>query len=418
VNKKKFSNYIKSSDFKKLFIDLGWDNYSNEIPLVVDDEAFNISGLVEKRGFVIVLCQPAGNGEIPLHTSRRKIENHFSKLHQEHLIIYRNKGKTKQIWQFNIHEKDKPKRVHEVPYNIEQDPEILYQRARGLLFTLDEEENITLVDVIARFKEGFGKNTEQVTKEFYDEFKKHHTSFLDFIEGIDDAIKIQDNKNKQWYASLMLSRLMFCYFIQKRGYLDSNLNYLQNKLKEVKQKEGKNVFYNFYRKFLLQLFHQGLGQPQKTRRLTVDLGKIPYFDGGLFDVHVLERQFEDIKIKDAAFEKIFNFFDQWNWHLDTSIEATGRDINPDVIGYIFEKYINDRAAMGAYYTKEDITDYIGRNTIIPFLFDKVKQEYPKPFKSGGYIWDYLQNSGETYIHEAVKKGIYEAANDNSPQKIE
>lgn len=418
MNKKKFSNYTKSFNFKKLFIDLGWNNYSNEIPLAVNDEVFKISGLVEKRGFVIVLCPSADNGEIPLHSSRRKIENQFSKLHQEHLIIYENKDKTKQIWQFVIHEKDKPRRVHEIPYNIEQDPEILYQRARGLLFTLDEEENVTLVDVIARFKEGFGKNTEQVTKKFYDEFKRHHTSFLDFIEGIDDAIKIQDNKNKQWYASLMLSRLMFCYFIQKRGYLDNDLNYLQNKRREVKQKEGKNRFYSFYRDFLLQLFHQGLGQPQKTRRLTVDVGNIPYLDGGLFDVHVLERQFENIKIKDNAFEKIFNFFDKWNWHLDTSVEATGRDINPDVIGYIFEKYVNDRASMGAYYTKEDITDYIGKNTIIPLLFDKVKQEYPKPFKSDGYLWAYLRNSDDTYIYNAVKKGVPDDAKGDCPKNIE
>ena len=41
--------------------------------------------------------------------------------------------KTKQIWQYVIHERDKPKRVHTKSYNINQDPEILYQRARGLL---------------------------------------------------------------------------------------------------------------------------------------------------------------------------------------------------------------------------------------------------------------------------------------------
>ena len=99
MNKKKFSDYIKSFDFRRLFIDLGWDNYSNEIPISVEDEVFKLSGIVEKRGFVIVLCHSADNGGIPLHATRRKIENLFSKLHQEHLIIYENKGKTKQIWQ-------------------------------------------------------------------------------------------------------------------------------------------------------------------------------------------------------------------------------------------------------------------------------------------------------------------------------
>ncbi len=419
MNKEQFTEFIKSFDFKNLFINLGWDNFNNILPIAVDDMPFELKGMVEKRGFVIMLCSSAYKGEIPLSNIRKKIERQICKYHQEHLIIYTDDAKTKQIWQYVVQEKDKPKRVREIPYNTNQDPESLYQRARGILFTLDEEEKITLVDVTNKFKDSFGKNTEKVTKKFYTEFKKHHTVFLDFIEGIDDVLANIDNKNKQWYASLMLNRLMFCYFIQKRGYLDNNLNYLQDKLKNVKQKAGKNQFYSFYREFLLQLFHQGLGQSEKFRKLTVELGKIPYLNGGLFDVHELEKQFPEINIKDNAFKKIFNFFDQWNWHLDTSVEATGKDINPDVIGYIFEKYINDRAAMGAYYTKEDITDYIGKNTIITFLFDKVKKDYPKAFKPDTYIWTHLKNSEDTYIYDAVKKGIKEATKDNKePQKVE
>ena len=50
---------------------------------------------------------------------------------------------------------------------------------------------------------------------------------------------------------------------------------------------------------------------QGTLRLK---SNIPYLDGGLFDVHILEKQFEEIKIRDDAFRRIFNFFDQWNWH--------------------------------------------------------------------------------------------------------
>ena len=405
MNKKKFSQYIRSFDFNKLFIDLGWDNYKNTISIAVDDEAFVLNGIVEKRGFVIALCSPSTNGEIPLSSVRKKIEHNFSKIHQEHLILYQNSAKTNQIWQFVVQESDRPRRVREIPYSTSQDPEFLYQRARGLFFTLDEEENITLVDVTSRFKENFAVNTETVTKKFYNEFKKHHSSFLAFISGIDDAISDKQNKNKQWYASLMLNRLMFCYFVQKKGYLDNDKKYLQHKFKEVRAKEGKNKFFSFYRDFLIHLFHHGLGQPEKARDLSVDLGKIPYLNGGLFDVHELEKQFGNIDIEDEAFKKIFDFFDEWNWHLDTRVEAKGKDINPDVIGYIFEKYINDRAAMGAYYTKEDITDYIGKNTIIPFLFNKVQAEYPKAFAKNGFTWSFLRNSGDTYIYDAVKHGV-------------
>jgi len=407
MNKYIFANYVKSFDFKGLFNGLGWDNYSRQIPVAVAEEIYQINGIVEKRGFVIVLCPPSTNGEIPLAQTRKKIEHHFSKYHQEHLLIYHDINQTKQVWQFVVREPDKPRKTREVQYAIEQDAEILYQRARGLLFTLDEEENITLIDVVTRFEEHFAQNTETVTKRFYTEFKKQHDSFLNFIAGIDDLLEDQENKNKQWYASLMLNRLMFCYFIQKRGYLDNNFHYLRDKLKEVKTNAGNNKFFSFYRDFLLELFHKGLGQPEKYRHLSVEIGKIPYLNGGLFDVHELERQFQQIEIKDDAFENIFEFFDQWNWHLDSNVKADGRNINPDVIGYIFEKYINDRAAMGAYYTKEDITDYIGKNTIIPFLFDQVKRVYPKAFGNESWIWNFLKQSGDTYIYDAVKKGIPE-----------
>ncbi len=63
------------------------------------------------------------------------------------------------------------------------------------------------------------------------------------------------------------------------------------------------------------------------------------------------------------------------------------EINPDVLGYIFEKYINQKQ-MGAYYTKEDITEYISKNTIIPFLFDAAKEKCKIAFEgerlSGSY----------------------------------
>jgi hypothetical protein len=405
IGKKQFSKYIKEFDFKNLFINLGWDNFNNDIPILINGSHYNLKGIAQKRGFAIVACLPQADGKIPLNDTRKKIENCLRKVHQEHLIIYYDSSKQEQKWQFVIEEADKPKRVREIPYHITQDTEILYQRARGLLFNLEEEDKLTLVDVTSRVRENLAKNSEKVTKKFYSQFKKHYNSFLGFIEGIDDLIKDNDNKDKQWYASIMMNRLMFCYFIQKRGYLDNDINYLQNKLKEVRKQAGKDQFYLFYRQFLLKLFHQGLGMPQSERKLDVELGNIPYLNGGLFDVHELEKKFPDIQIRDEAFEKIFHFFDQWNWHLDTRIEATGRDINPDVIGYIFEKYVNDRAAMGAYYTKEDITDYISKNTIIPSLFDKVKERYPVAFQENGYIWSFLKNSGDTYIYDAIKKGI-------------
>ena len=407
MNKKKFTSLLKEFNFDELFNELGWDNFNNKLPIAVNDDAIELNGIAEKRGFVILACPPLSNGTIPSSNSRKQIEFKVAKNYYEHLIIFYDADKKQQIWQLTIKEENKPKQVREVSWFTHQDVEVLFQRLKNLLFTLDEEEKITIIDVKNRISENFAKNTDQITKKFYADFKKQHGAFLDFITGIDDHIANKENENKQWYASLMLNRLMFCYFIQKKGFLNQDVHYLQNKLKECEKLDGKTNFYSFYRSFLLELFHDGLGKPitKRKEKIAIDLGKIPYLNGGLFDVHELERQFDQIHVEDDAFKKIFSFFDQWNWHLDNSVEATGKDINPDVIGYIFEKYINDRAAMGAYYTKEDITDYIGKNTIIPFLFDETERHYKDPFKENGALWLFLKESSDDYIYDAVKHGI-------------
>lgn len=408
LTKKEFSDYIKQFNFRELFNDMGWNNDKTKQPIVVDNETYTLQAVGEKSGFKIMLCNPQPNGLLPDYNTRKKIETKVTKLFQEHLIIFFDTKNTEQIWQLVVRQSGKPTKVTETRWHINQDPELLYQRAAGIFFELDEEDKITIVDVKKRIGENFEQNNEKVTKAFYDKFKKEHGSFLQFIKGI------SDKANQDWYASLMLNRLMFCYFIQKKGFLDNNKNYLRDKLKACKERKGKVKFYSFYRDFLLVLFHKGLNEPTQNQDVKIEIGKIPYLNGGLFDEHELEKTHTEIDINDKAFEQLFDFFDQYEWHLDTSVTATGKDINPDVIGYIFEKYINDRANMGAYYTKEDITDYISKNCILPYLFDETKRNYPKGFNADAELWQMVKTSGDEYIYDAVKKGV----NEPLPKEIE
>ena len=197
----------------------------------------------------------------------------------------------------------------------------------------------------------------------------------------------------------MLNRMMFVYFVQKQGFLDGDLDYLRNRLKMVQEQSGGGRFQQFYRLFLLRLFHEGLGQPEAQRApdLAALLGRVPFLNGGLFDVHDLERDNPDISIPDAAFERVFDFFDGYRWHLDERPYREDNEINPDVLGYIFEKYVNQKQ-MGAYYTKEDITGYISRNTVIPFLFDAAKKECPVAFGPDGGVWRLLRDDPDRYIY--------------------
>jgi hypothetical protein len=412
LDKKQFSNYIKKFNFRELFNDMGWNNDKTTQPIVVDNDTYTLQAVAEKSGFKILLCNLLSNGLIPDYNTRKKIETKVTKLFQEHIIIFFDANKTEQIWQRVERQSGKPTKVIETRWQINQDPELLFQRAAGIIFELDEEEHITIIDVTKRIADNFHQNNEKVTKQFYDKFKKEHGAFLQFIKGI------SDKTNQEWYASLMLNRLMFCYFIQKKGFLDNNKNYLRDKLNActLRQAQGKKgaKFYSFYRDFLLVLFHKGLNEPTQSQDTHIEIGKIPYLNGGLFDEHELEKTNASIDIDDKAFERLFDFFDQYEWHLDTRHTASGKDINPDVIGYIFEKYINDRANMGAYYTKEDITDYISKNCILPYLFDETKRHYPKVFNPDAELWQIVKQSGDLYIYDAVKKGISEPL----PKEIE
>lgn len=87
----------------------------------------------------------------------------------------------------------------------------------GFTFPIGEATNI--LDVKQKVQQAFIVNSEKLTKKFYDEFKKQHKAFEEFIDGIQSA------DDRRWYTSIMLDRLMFCYFIQKKGFLDNNKNY-------------------------------------------------------------------------------------------------------------------------------------------------------------------------------------------------
>ena len=106
MDKERFAQLIKNFDFKNLFIELGWDNFNENISIMVDDSNYEIRGIVEKRGFAILQCIPT-QGTIPIGSIRKKIEHKISRIYHEHLIIYSDDSKQKQIWQFIIEEKDK-----------------------------------------------------------------------------------------------------------------------------------------------------------------------------------------------------------------------------------------------------------------------------------------------------------------------
>jgi hypothetical protein len=377
---------IKDFDFKGLFTqELMWNHFqAGNLEVRVDSLVYILTP-VAQRAMAVYECVPPIDSDFPTYATRRKIDAQVSKSAREHIIIFRDNARTVQVWQWVRREAGKPSACREQFFYNGQSGDALVQKILGITFALEDEPNIA--ESVAKVGAAF--DVERLTKKFYDLFKKEHDAFLKFVNGI------PTEHLRRWYVSVMLNRLMFIYFIQKKGFLGGDLNYLTNKLKESKRR-GKD---KFYRDYLCPLFFEGFAKPLKQRSPEMNrlLGAVPYLNGGLFLKHQIEELHgQAIDIPDKASDGIFAFFDQYDWHLDDRPTKKGNEINPDVLGYVFEKYINQKE-MGAYYSKEDITEYISKNAIIPALFGMVEWQ-----KS---VWNLLQTDPDRYFHATMLRGI-------------
>ena len=270
---------------------------------------------------------------------------------------------------------------------------------------------------------------EKVTKRFYDRFQKEHTIFMYSIQGLEERDE-QNTDRRAWYTSIILNRLMFLYFLQKQGFLaptnsstrNGDTHYLRTRLRMVQ--ESKDTQNTYYRYFLLPLFQQAHGRTQgdvgagdrgAINLARTDIGRYEHWQSatplllkgwgtGLFSVHTFE-QHEAIAIPDEAFERIFTFFDEFQWILEQRPLCHEGEVNPDVLGYVFEKHINQQQ-MGAYYTRDDVTTYIARNSILPALFDAIARVHPEVFGRQGSIWRLLQRNPRRYMQDAIYSEKY------------
>jgi hypothetical protein len=395
LNTHRLQHYLQTSDLSTLFVEeLGWDRHVATLSITIDRQPYTLRVVARKRGMVAYTCAPGEDGCIPPGPIRRAIEQQVALAVREHLIIFHDTARAESIWQWVRRELGQPTVPREEYYHREQPGHRLIQRLQAIAFTLEEEPDLTHTDVLHRVRAAF--DVERITRRFYDGFKVEHETFTRTLRGIPDIA------NQRWYTSVLLNRLMFTYFIQKKGLLDGDTDYLRTHFAQS-QRRGRD---RYYRDFLQPLFFAGLAQPRERRAPEVIrlLDEVPYLNGGLFYVHGIERQYgNSIAIADEAFERPLEFFDDYDWHLDDRPLRDEGEINPEVLGYIFEKYINQKQ-MGAYYTKEDITGYIARSTIVPALFDSAQAQHPPAFVVTGPFWNTLRSDPDRYIPRDLQYG--------------
>lgn len=390
---------LGAHNFKALFTrHLGWDNYSATQSLAVEGKPYRLEAVAIKGGLPVFVCRVADLAALERKTAL-DLDNLLAKAAAEHIIVFHDDKS--QLWQFSKREIGKANRFNRTaPLPNSHSFTDLLARLSGLKVSLEQEiaaqerGGFGIIEIAGRINRNF--NVDSVSAKFYTGFKTQRDSLLTFLDGVEGRVKDE-------YASLLLTRLMFLYFMQSKRFLVGDTGYLRTAFEDKTRRfDGKS---DYYSGFLCPLFFEMLSKKPDDRCLNDTprfreakrvFGDLIYLNGGLFAPRDFELT-DKIGVRDEFFDGLFEFFDSWNWVLDDRPTRDGREINPDVLGYVFEKFINQKQ-MGAYYTKEDITGYIARNTILPFLFEKAA---PSPARAFGLI----SANPARYIYPAVKHGI-------------
>ena len=361
-------DYLKNFQFQKLFLEgLGWENPANPTSggIEAGDSSIRYSKIAEINGIPVLRFDQTAHNRFK--GNPKKFHKAIKKRYNKHLLLFSD---GKSFFTLSYLSKEEQVRPHE--YFKGQTGDYFISKLKSIHFGIEEDPKITKIG--EKLEKAF--NTEKVTKRFYQDFKDNHSKFIKHIEGI------KSEEEKKWYASLILNRLMFIYFLQKKDFVNDDPDYLKTKLKES-QSRGKD---RYYQEFLTLLFFEGFAKKtiERSEKAKNLLGKIKYLNGGLFIPHPIEEKYgiknsvaeykTKIKISDKAFEETFEVFDKYDWLLQGKKGKSDSEVTPDVMGYIFEKYINQQKSLGAYYTRDEITQYLSRGAIQNAVLEKVNQK--------------------------------------------
>jgi hypothetical protein len=344
---------------------LGWESPADRVPPVeANGQHFAPELIAGLKGFRVyaVSCP-----ERPTRQTMRGVDGALAEFSPERLEVFQSPDAW--FWHWPRRTSAGTTTFEAVETAPDTLPTFLAQRLTGLEFTLEElRHGVTLVDVRDRVHGNF--DASNVTKKFYDRFADEQTRLAGAIDGV-------PSDEKYNYSTTLLNRLMFLYFMQKKEFLNGDSRYLENTLASVQALRGKDTFYSFYRDALLPLFFHKLNERDGEvvdPAISRILGDVPYVNGGIFGRTDLETTYADeMQVPDVAFERVLAFFAEFNWHLDTRPTGNANEINPEVIGYIFEQFINvassGKKENGAYYTPHDVTAYMVSQTLVPRVLD-------------------------------------------------
>ena len=234
-------------------------------------------------------------------------------------------------------------------------------------------------------------SVEALSNEFFDKYREQYADFIQYATGKrfvkvgnkweekvlgdpNTALMQAFNHNEKKirdYVKKMMGRITFLHFLQRKGWMCGDFNYMQNMFENSPYK-------NDYLDSVLEPLFFGIlnTKPAEREALFADYDwdksllnewkDIPYLNGGLF-----ERDEEDEPescFPADYFKRLFQFFSEYNFTIDENDPNDAEvGVDPEMLGKIFENLLEDNKDKGAFYTPKEIVRYMCQESLIAYL---------------------------------------------------
>lgn len=261
----------------------------------------------------------------------------------------------------------------------------LSNRGKVRVMELSSKLSNTQVQVLQNWWGLESSPLEELHAQIWESFRLQEVNSK-FYRGVSDAfVQLHDSLVKQgrpeedakMFASRLLGRLIFVWFLRKMNLIDSSIGYF-----DATQDSG-----DYYRQALERLFFRTLNSridDRSSESNQIDL-TTPYLNGGLFSPRA-DDWYGDEKLvfPQDFFVDLYAHFDDFNFTTDESTpECEQVAIDPEMLGRVFESLLASqidetgeqaRKAKGAFYTPREIVSYMCRESVREYLLSALAED--------------------------------------------
>ncbi|OQA64236.1 MAG: Eco57I restriction-modification methylase [Ignavibacteria bacterium ADurb.Bin266] len=248
-------------------------------------------------------------------------------------------------------------------------------------------------------------DVDAVSEEFFLSYRKIFETFKNAVNS-----QINNESDAHDFTQQLFGRLMFIYFLQKKGWLDNNKDFF-NSFWEIYRKT-QNQGTNFYDNFVKVLFFDSLSKekgsyisesqaPKIPKELRAKLQMFPYLNGGLFKENPKLDNL-GIKLPDKLFEDLIDdLLERYNFTID---EESPLDIelaiDPSMLGMVYESLVNseERGKVGIFYTDKVELDMMCRLSLTKYLIKNTGINHENLYK-----WIFQEEESEAQVYFSLEE---------------